>query len=66
MQTQETAHKRLLTATEAVTYQRDVYGRVAYGRATLYAMARSGEVDVIRNGNRTLFPVRVLDKLLGA
>lgn len=59
--------KKLLTVTEAVEYQRDVYGTVAFGRAALYALAHSGTLTVIKNGKRKiLFPLRTLDQLLGA
>lgn len=62
-----TGTKRLLTVVEAVDYQRDIYGRVAYGRAALYALAHSGSLKVIKNGKRKiLFPIRTLDHLLGA
>ena len=62
-----TVTRRLLNVAEAVDYQRDVYGRVAYGRAALYALAHSGSLHVIKNGKRKiLFPIRTLDWLLGA
>lgn len=57
--------KKVLTIPDAIQYQQDEYGRVVYGRDSLYSLARSGRVPVIRNGARKLlFPVSTIDKLM--
>lgn len=55
----------IMTVPEAISYQRDVYGRVVFGRDALYAVARAGRVPVVRVGqHRLLFPKATIDRLL--
>ena len=57
--------KKLLTIPQAIEYQRREYGHVAYGRDSLYALAKSGAVLVVKVGERKLFfPTAALDRLL--
>lgn len=57
--------KILLTVAEAIAYQRDVYGQVAFGRDALYAIAKAERVPTVRNGRRkTLFPIASIDQLM--
>ena len=58
-------HPWIMTVSEAIGYQRDVYGRVVFGRDALYAVARAGRVPVVRVGqHRLLFPRTTIDRLL--
>lgn len=57
--------KQALAIPEAIQYQKEKYGCVAFGRDALYALAHSGRVPVIRNGTRKLlFPVSTIDRLM--
>ena len=57
--------KKVLSIPQAIEYQRAHYGCVAYGRDALYAVARSGKVPIIRNGERRIFfPVGSIDRLM--
>lgn len=57
--------KKALAVPEAIEYQKERYGCVAFGRDALYALARSGRVRVIRNGTRKLlFPASTIDALM--
>ena len=56
---------QVLAIPEAIRYQKEHYGCVAYGRDALYALAHSGRVAVIRNGTRKLlFPASTIDRLM--
>ena len=56
---------KALTVPQAIEYQRNEYGHVAFGRDSLYALARSGRIPTIRNGARKLlFPLSAIDKLM--
>ena len=50
------ADKKLFTVKEASTYLEQ-----AVGRDTLYAIARSGRVPVVKYGSKKLFPRSSLD-----
>ena len=50
------ADKKLFTVKEASTYLEQ-----AVGRETLYAIARSGRVSVVKYGSKKLFPRSSLD-----
>jgi hypothetical protein len=55
----------LLTVPEAITYQREQYGHVCFGRDALYAIARSGKVKIVKYRNRKLlFPRTTIDLLM--
>lgn len=57
--------KQALAIPEAIQYQKEKYGCVAFGRDALYALAHSGRVPVIRNGTRKLlFPASTIDRLM--
>lgn len=56
--------KTVFTVLEAVKYQRENCDRVIFSRDALYALARSGEVPVVKSGTRIYFPRRVLEGLL--
>jgi|GEM_PF-2264671 len=59
------ATRPLLNVTEALTYQRDNSGHVAFGRDALYAIARRRLVPVVVVGTRkVLFPPSSIDLLL--
>ena len=56
---------QVLSVQEAINYQRDMYGRVAYGRDFLYRLAKSGTVPVIWVGKRKLLiPISTIDTLM--
>lgn len=55
----------ILTIPEALRYQKELYGRIVFGRDALYAVARAGRVPVVRVGqHRILFPRTSIDLLL--
>lgn len=61
----DTQHPELLTAHQAVDYQLDRYGHVAFSRDSLYQIARAGKHRVVKNGKRKLFfPRSTIDALL--
>lgn len=57
--------KKALTVPEAIQYQKQEYGCLAYGRDALYSLARAGQIPVIRKGRRKLlFPRSTIDQLM--
>lgn len=55
----------LLNARESVLWQREKFGRVIFGIDSLYAVARTGKIPVVRVGEKKLFfPISSLEKLL--
>lgn len=57
--------KKLLTVPEALAYQKEHYGYVAYSRDALYALAKAGTVPVVRPGKRHLyFPISTIERLM--
>ena len=58
-------NKRVMTVAEAIQYQKEVWGRVVFGRDALYAIARTKTVPVVRVGKgRMYFPRTSIEALL--
>jgi hypothetical protein len=55
----------LLNARESVAWQKEKFGRVIFGIDSLYAVARTSKIPVVRVGEKKIFfPVSSLEKLM--
>lgn len=56
--------KQLFNAAEAVEFQTEVFGAIAFGRDQLYQLARAGTLKSVGNRRKTLFIRSSLEALL--
>ena len=56
--------KQLFNVTEALEFQTEVFGNIAFGRDQLYKLARAGTLKSVGNQRRILFIRSSLESLL--